>query len=67
MCGVIHVYVGMNMTHLRKRPSIAPVPAMLDSSTVDITVESESDSEPELEEDEHNSHAHMKEWVWMMN
>ena len=49
----------MNMSHLRKRPSIAPVPAMLDASNVDITVESDTDTEPEQELEEGN--AHMKE------
>ena len=39
------------MSHLQKRPSIAPVPAMLDACTVDITIASESeesDSETEI-------------------
>ena len=52
-------FAGMNMSHLRKRPSIAPVPAMLDASNVDITVESDTDTEPEQELEEGN--AHMKE------
>ena len=49
----------MNALHLRKRPSIAQVPAMLDTSSCDITIESESDTEPEQELDDSN--VHMKE------
>ena len=42
---------GMTRRSLDKRPSIAPVPAVLDSGTVEIHVESEteSDSDDELD------------------
>ena len=36
---------GLTRKNLEKRPSIAPVPAVLDPGTVEIYVESESDSD----------------------
>jgi len=45
---------GMTRRSLDKRPSIAPVPAVLDSGTVEIHVESESETDSDDELDELN-------------
>ena len=36
---------GMTMASLNKRPSIAPVPAVLEANGIEITVESDSNSD----------------------
>ena len=41
----------MTMANLQKRPSIAPVPATLEGSPIDIHLDSDTESESEKEED----------------
>ncbi len=46
---------GMSMRSLQKRPSIAPVPAVLEANGIEINLDSQSESESEaetLEEDD---------------
>ncbi|XP_074653905.1 potassium channel subfamily T member 2-like isoform X3 [Tubulanus polymorphus] len=48
---------GLSIQSLNKRPSIAPVPAVIESNGIEINVETESESEPEKSDDDDD--------VWM--